>query len=43
MQGAAGLWIDQVRGSFSGVIGLPMELTRQLLNRCGLDVLPARN
>lgn len=43
LQGAAGLWIDQVRGSFSGVIGLPMELTRQLLNQCGLDVLPARN
>ena len=34
LQGIAGLWIDEVRGSFSGVIGLPLSLTRRLL--CGL-------
>ena len=40
LQGIAGLWIDEVRGSFSGVIGLPLSLTRRLLGKCGLTMLP---
>ncbi|MBE5796554.1 MAG: septum formation inhibitor Maf [Clostridiales bacterium] len=36
VQGIAGLWIDQLRGSHTNVIGLPMTLTRRLLARCGL-------
>ena len=40
LQGIAGLWIDEVRGSFSGVIGLPLSLTRRLLTECGLTMLP---
>ena len=40
LQGVAGLWIDEVRGSFSGVIGLPLSLTRRLLTECGLTMLP---
>lgn len=36
LQGAAGLYIDEMRGTPSGVIGLPLPLTRQLLQRCGL-------
>ena len=40
LQGIAGLWIDEVRGSFSGVIGLPLSLTRRLLCECGLVMLP---
>lgn len=40
LQGVAGLWIDKVHGSFSGVIGLPMSLTRRLLGECGLVMLP---
>lgn len=36
VQGAAGLWIDELRGSHTNVIGLPMALTRRLLERCGL-------
>ena len=36
VQGIAGLWIDQLRGSHTNVIGLPMTLTRRLLAECGL-------
>lgn len=36
VQGIAGLWIDQLRGSHTNVIGLPMSLTRRLLEDCGL-------
>lgn len=40
LQGMAGLWIEEVRGSHTGIIGLPLSLTRQLLAKCGLTVLP---
>jgi len=36
VQGIAGLWIDQLRGSHTNVIGLPMTLTRRLLAQAGL-------
>ena len=36
VQGIAGLWIDQLRGSHTNVIGLPMALTRRLLEDCGV-------
>lgn len=36
VQGVAGLWIDELRGSHTNVIGLPMALTRRLLEQCGL-------
>jgi septum formation protein len=36
VQGIAGLWIDQLRGSHTNVIGLPMALTRRLLEQCEL-------
>ena len=36
VQGIAGLWIDQLRGSHTNVIGLPMALTRRLLEKSGL-------
>jgi len=32
IQGAASVFVTQVSGSLSNVIGLPLELTRQLLN-----------
>ena len=38
MQGGAALWIDEVRGCPTGVIGLPLPLTLSLLRRCGLRV-----
>ena len=36
VQGIAGLWIDQLRGSHTNVIGLPMALTRRMLEKAGL-------
>ena len=36
VQGIAGLWIDKLQGSHTNVIGLPMALTRRLLEKCGL-------
>ena len=36
VQGIAGLWIDQLRGSHTNVIGLPMALTRRMLEQAGL-------
>ncbi len=36
VQGFAGLYIDQLKGSHTNVIGLPMALTRHLLEKAGL-------
>lgn len=36
LQGAAGLWIEEIHGSHTNVIGLPLTLTRRLLEKCGL-------
>lgn len=39
LQGIAGLWIEEIRGSHTNVIGLPLTLTRRLLEECGLHPL----
>lgn len=39
VQGIAGLWIEELRGSHTNVIGLPLSLTRRLLEDCGLRPL----
>ena len=36
VQGIAGLWISQLRGSHTNVIGLPMTLVRRMLEETGL-------
>lgn len=36
VQGVAGLWIEELRGSHTNVIGLPLALTRRILEDCGL-------
>ncbi len=36
LQGGAAAWIEEVSGSPSGIIGLPLLLTRKLLAACGL-------
>ncbi len=36
VQGIAGLWIDAMKGSHTNVIGLPMALTRRMLEDSGL-------
>ena len=41
VQGAAGLWIDKLEGSHTNVIGLPLSLTRELLEGCGLPMFGA--
>ncbi len=38
IQGGAVAWIRELRGSPSGVIGLPLPLTRDLLRSCGLII-----
>ncbi len=38
LQGGAGPWVTEVRGSRSNVIGLPWELTRKLLLAVGVEV-----
>lgn len=38
LQGGAGPWVTEVRGSRSNVIGLPGELTRKLLLAAGVEV-----
>lgn len=39
IQGAAALWIREIHGSPSNVVGLPMELLRRLCLGLGLDLL----
>ena len=39
LQGIAGLWVEEIAGSASNVIGLPLPLTRRLLCQAGLNVL----
>lgn len=36
LQGGAQIWIDEVHGTPSGIIGLPLPLTRRLLSLCGI-------
>ena len=38
LQGIAGMFISEVRGTPYGVIGLPLPLTREMLARCGLHI-----
>lgn len=40
LQGIAGLWVEEVRGNSSAIIGLPLPLLRRLLAECGVPVLP---
>ena len=40
-QGRAGLWITNLEGSVSAVIGLPLALVRQLLLKAGYPLLSA--
>lgn len=37
LQGIAGLWIEEVRGSHTGIIGLPLAVVRRLLRESGLQ------
>ena len=37
IQGLAGRWVREIRGSYSGVVGLPLYETMQLLRRAGIE------
>ena len=37
IQGLAGRWVREIRGSYSGVVGLPLYETMQLLRRFGVE------
>jgi septum formation protein len=39
IQGLAGTFIKRIEGSYSGVMGLPVFETAQLLKNAGIDVL----
>ena len=37
IQGHAAVFVEELRGSYSGVVGLPLHETAALLKRCGID------
>ena len=41
VQGIGALFVEQLTGSYSGVMGLPLYETAELLRRAGVDPLPA--
>jgi len=40
IQGFAAIFITEITGSYSGIMGLPLYETAQLLHDCGMDMLP---
>jgi septum formation protein len=40
IQGLASVFIESITGSFSGVMGLPLFETAQLLSLAGIDIIP---
>jgi septum formation protein len=38
VQGRAAAYITQISGSYSGIMGLPMHETAQLLRACGFKI-----
>jgi septum formation protein len=38
IQGKAGIWVERIEGSYTGVVGLPLYETAELLKRVGLDL-----
>jgi septum formation protein len=43
VQGMAAQFIKNINGSFSGIMGLPLYETAELLNQCGLNLLDNKN
>lgn len=39
IQGLGGLFVESIKGSYSGVVGLPLFETAQLLSKQGIDLL----
>jgi septum formation protein len=43
IQGRAGIFVRSISGSYSGVVGLPVYETANLLKRAGIDVAVLRD
>lgn len=43
IQGLGGAFVESLSGSYSGVVGLPVYETAQLLEAAGISLLPARD
>ena len=43
IQGLAGAFVESISGSYSGVVGLPVYETVQLLEAAGISILPAQD
>lgn len=41
IQGIAAIFIEEIQGSYSGVMGLPLHETSNLLLQMGIDILPS--
>ena len=41
IQGLGGLFVETIKGSYTGVVGLPVFETAHLLSQAGFDILPA--
>lgn len=41
IQGLGGMFVEQLSGSYSGVVGLPVFETTRLLEQAGIEVLPS--
>lgn len=39
IQGVGGIFISHLEGSFTGVMGLPLFETAELLRQCGVEIL----
>ena len=43
IQGRAALWVSRIRGSYSGIMGLPAYETANVLRHAGVDLLGSTN
>lgn len=43
LQGIGGIFVEHIAGSYSGVVGLPVFETAELLRRAGLRILPVES
>jgi septum formation protein len=39
IQGRAAIFVTRIEGSFSGIMGLPLAETADLLHKCGIDIV----
>ncbi|MCC6303097.1 MAG: septum formation inhibitor Maf [Gammaproteobacteria bacterium] len=42
IQGLGAIFVDRLEGSYSGVVGLPLRETAEMLAQCGVDLYRAR-